>query len=77
MKKTLLTLLAAAALSTSLTGCFSLITSYATSTSTNTGELWYTKNNYFLGFLTGSSVWYCAPPQQPGPATCREAQINE
>lgn len=56
-------------------GC-AVVTSSMPSTTSVTGEAWYTEAIGFFGMTWGSKVWYCPPPSN-GPATCKEAKMVE
>jgi hypothetical protein len=66
-------LLAAGTLAGS-SGC-AYVTSSMPSTSTVTGEAWYTEATGFFGMYWGSRVFYCPAPTAAGPATCKEAKL--
>jgi hypothetical protein len=72
MKRAMLGLLAAGVLASS--GC-AYVTSSMPSTSTVTGEAWYTEATGFFGMYWGSRVFYCPAPTAAGPATCKEAKL--
>ena len=73
MKRAMLGLLAAGTLAGSM-GC-AAVTSTMPSTSTVTGEAWYTEATGFFGLYWGSRVFYCPAPTAAGPATCKEAKL--
>ena len=58
------------------TGC-ATVTSSMPSTSTVTGEAWYTEAIGFFGLTWGSKVWYCPAATSAGPSTCTEAKLVE
>jgi hypothetical protein len=66
-------MLAAGALAGSM-GCAYVTTSMPSSTSV-TGEAWYTEATGFFGLYWGSRVFYCPAPTAAGPATCKEAKL--
>jgi hypothetical protein len=73
MRRTIQVLLAAGALASS-TGC-AYVTSAGPSSSSVTGEAWYTEATGFLGMYWGSKIFYCPAPTSAGPATCKEAKL--
>jgi hypothetical protein len=58
----------------SLGGC-ATITSSGPSTTSVTGEAWYTEAVGFFGLTWGSRVWYCPAATGTGPSTCKEAKL--
>ena len=73
MRRALLGMLAAGALAGSM-GCAYVTTSMPSSTSV-TGEAWYTEATGFFGLYWGSKIFYCPAPTAAGPATCKEAKL--
>jgi hypothetical protein len=76
MRKAMRALLAAGALA-SLglgTGC-AYVTSAMPSSTSVTGEAWYTEATGFFGLFWGSKIFYCPAPTAAGPATCKEAKL--
>ena len=73
MKRAMLGLFAAAALSGSM-GC-AYVTSAMPSATNVTGEAWYTESTGFFGMFWGSKVYYCPAPTAAGPTTCKEAKM--
>jgi hypothetical protein len=74
MNKLIRTGLLVAALAGLGTGCASIGTSMASSTSA-TGEAWYVENVGFAIFASASRVFYCPAVTAPGPAECKEAKM--
>ncbi|MFO8072260.1 MAG: hypothetical protein R6V85_10345 [Polyangia bacterium] len=64
------------ALALAFGGCTYVASSRAPSTSV-TGEVWYTKDVWFLGLNFATKVFYCPAPTAKGPATCKQAIIHE
>jgi hypothetical protein len=73
MKRAMLGLLAAGALAGSV-GCAAVTSAMPSSTSV-TGEAWYTEATGFFGAYWGSRIYYCPAPTAAGPATCKEAKL--
>jgi hypothetical protein len=73
IKRAMLGLLAASALAAG-SGC-AYVTSSGPSTSSVTGEAWYTEATGFFGLYWGSKIFYCPAPTAAGPATCKEAKL--
>jgi hypothetical protein len=73
MRRTIQVLLAAGALASSM-GC-AYVTSSGPSSSSVTGEAWYTEATGFFGMYWGSKIFYCPAPTTAGPATCKEAKL--
>lgn len=74
MKRAMFGLLAASALFAGSSGC-AYVTSSMPSTTSVTGEAWYTEATGFFGLFWGSKVFYCPAPTAAGPTTCKEAKL--
>jgi hypothetical protein len=74
MRRLMLALVAVGALAAG-SGC-AIVTSSMPSSTSVTGEAWYTEAIGFIGITWGSKVWYCPPPSS-GPQLCKEAKMIE
>ncbi len=54
-----------------VSGC-SFVSSHTPSSTSVTGEAWYTRQKFVLFFPIGTDVYYC----QEGKAVCQEAEIR-